>query len=148
MARWCLILAASLAPWVASSQAVTGAGTPAAGAGATPVPTAPALSCTLDAPLDRMATPSSDCLACHDGSKTASGASDARSGHRYDVEYHTDGKPDLRRDPTGYDSRVVLPGGKLTCCTCHDPASSLPYHLAAPTSGAVERRLCVACHVQ
>lgn len=147
MPRWWFIFAMSLVPCAALSQTVTGT-TTTTNAGATSDTPAPVLSCALNAPLDRMTTPSSYCLTCHDGSKASSGAPDARTGHRYDIEYYTAGKPDLRQDPTAYNSRVVLPGNKLTCCTCHDPASSLPYHLAASTSGAVDKRLCVACHIQ
>ena len=149
MTRWRFILGLALAaPGVASPQLVTGTTPTTTDAGGSSGAAAPVLSCTLNGPLDRTTTRSSDCLTCHDGSKVTSGAPDARTGHRYDVEYYTAGKPDLRESPTSYDPRVVLPGNKITCCTCHDPASTLPYHLAASTSGDVARRLCVACHVQ
>jgi hypothetical protein len=41
----------------------------------------------------------------------------------------------------------VLPGGRITCLTYHDSTSKLVAHAAAPTSGPVEQRLCVACHL-
>lgn len=101
--------------------------------------------CAINAPLDRTATPSSTCMRCHDGSK----ALDARGGHKYDIEYAYSVRPggDLRPDPMQFNSKVVLAAGTITCVTCHDPASTAPYHLAAPTSGDVSKRLCVACHI-
>lgn len=110
---------------------------------ATPTITAPsAAACALEKPLDRRRTPSSACLECHDGSK----ALQARTGHKYDVEYARPAS-DLRVDPEKFNANVVLADGKVTCLTCHDPASTLPGHLAGPTSGDVDKRLCVACHI-
>jgi hypothetical protein len=120
-------LAGAVVAVVASAGIATAAGDPAL--------------CTVGHPLDRKTTPSSDCVACHDGTN----ASNAKTGHRFDVEYVAAG--DLRKDPETFDPKVVLgTGNKVTCLTCHDPASDLPLHLAAPTSGLPEQRLCVACH--
>ena len=102
-----------------------------------------AAECTLGGPLDRKTTPSSTCLQCHDGSKGLN----ATKGHRYDLEYFVKPGSDLRQDPERFNGAVVLAGGKVTCLTCHDSGSKLLYHLAAPTGGEVDKRLCVACHV-
>lgn len=99
--------------------------------------------CALHAPLDRRTTPSSACTQCHDGSK----ALNASTGHRYDMEYFVRPGGDLRTNPEQFNSAVVLANGKVTCLSCHDSASRLVYHLAAPTGGEVARRLCVACHI-
>jgi len=114
----------------------------------TPIPQATvadggALGCALDAPLDRKSTPSSTCTQCHDGSK----ALNASRGHRYDMEYFVRPGSDLRMNPEQFNAAVVLASGKVTCLSCHDPASRLVFHLAAPTDGEVGKRLCVACHV-
>lgn len=101
--------------------------------------------CTVDTTADRRTTPSSDCMRCHDGSR----ASDARTGHRYDITYSPfQSLADLRPTPEQFDPRIVLVDRKVACMTCHDPASTLPDHLAAPVDGPPERRLCVACHMK
>jgi len=110
---------------------------------APPASAAPAASaCTLALVQDRATTPSSACMTCHDGSK----AVDARTGHRYDIDYRSAFTQDLRPQPDVFNPRIVLSNGKVTCLSCHDPSSSLGSHLASPLDGPVERRMCVACH--
>ncbi len=98
-------------------------------------------TCALPAVLDRRATPTSACTTCHDGSAGLA----AHRGHPVDVKY-PDWSPDLRRDPEKFNPAIVLAAGTITCMTCHDPKSTLLDHVAAPTSGDVDKRLCVACH--
>lgn len=99
--------------------------------------------CDLASPQDRRTTTSVSCLRCHDGSKAAN----ARSGHRFDIEYVTYGK-DLRPEPEKYNPAVVLANGMVTCLSCHEPLSSAAFRLAAPTGGTLEKRLCAACHIR
>jgi hypothetical protein len=66
-------------------------------------------------------------------------------GHRVEVEYVARTK-DLKPKPETQGLNIVLPGGRITCTTCHDPASKLRDHVAAPTDGPVAKRMCVACH--
>jgi hypothetical protein len=98
--------------------------------------------CALPLVQDRAGTPSSTCMTCHDGSK----AVDARTGHRYDIEYRSAFDPDLRPNPEQFNPKVVLSNGRVTCLTCHDPASSIEFHLAGRLDGPVKQRMCVACH--
>ncbi len=117
-----------------------------------PVSTAPAIPpasptvaaappCSLESGVERTA-PSSGCLACH---TSLSGNFD-HGGHRVDVPYEPYGK-ELRAKPEERGVNVVLPGGRITCLTCHDARSKLPDHLAATTAGRVDQRLCTACHL-
>jgi hypothetical protein len=114
---------------------------------AMPPPTAAAEAapdpCDLDSPQDRRTPTSSRCMQCHDGSKAAN----ATTGHRFDIEYQIYGK-ELRLEPEKFNPKVVLADGKVTCMSCHEPQSTLRYHLAAPTDGEVAKRLCVACHLR
>lgn len=99
--------------------------------------------CSLDTPLDRRTTPSSACMRCHDGSR----ASNAGTGHRYDIEYDPYGK-ELRPEPEKFNEKVVLADRKVTCLSCHESLSTAPFRLAAPTGGTLEKRLCAACHIR
>ncbi len=99
--------------------------------------------CALDSPLDRRSTPSSVCMKCHDGSR----AGNASTGHRYDVEYVWFGK-ERRQDPETFNPKVTLSSGMVTCLSCHQPMSTEPYRLAAPVGGALDKRLCTACHIR
>jgi hypothetical protein len=105
-------------------------------------PSPGSVSCTLGSVTDRSATLSSACMTCHDGSK----AVDARTGHRYDIDYRSAFDQSLRPNPQQFDPRIVLSNGKVTCLSCHDPTSKLDFHLAGPLDGPVARRMCVACH--
>lgn len=98
-------------------------------------------ACIVGTVVDRRTTPSSACTTCHDG-KLGMG----ENGHRFDIPYDPSRSPGLRRDPEKFNPRVVLVDGKVACMSCHDPASTLLFHLAAPTKGTVAERLCVACH--
>ncbi len=80
-------------------------------------------------------------MECHDGSR----ASDARTGHKFDIRYAANGER-LRYSPDQFNPNVVLVNGTITCLTCHDPMSKLAFKLAAPLDGFVDARLCVACH--
>lgn len=97
--------------------------------------------CSLDSGVERTA-PSSGCLACH----TSLSGNFEHGGHRVEVAYEPAGK-DLRPKPEERGVNVVLPGGRITCLTCHDARSKLPAHLAASTDGRVDQRLCTACHL-
>jgi hypothetical protein len=98
--------------------------------------------CALPLVQDRAATPSSACMTCHDGSK----AVDARTGHRYDIEYRSAFDSGLRPNPEQFNPKIVLSNGRVTCLTCHDPTSPADFHLAGPLGGPVKQRMCVACH--
>lgn len=106
-------------------------------------PAADAEPCDLESPQDRRTTPSKKCMRCHDGSR----ASNAATGHRFDIEYVSYGK-ELRPDPEKLNPKVVLAGGKVTCLSCHEPLSNAPFRLAAPTNGPSDKRLCAACHIR
>ncbi|HTP52398.1 MAG TPA: hypothetical protein VMK42_17045 [Anaeromyxobacteraceae bacterium] len=101
--------------------------------------------CRLEGVKDRRAARSSDCLRCHDGSRTPE-VPDARNGHVFDVPYQPVLHPNLRRDPEKFNSALVLVDETVTCLSCHDPASKETFHLAGPMSGPVEKRFCVGCH--
>jgi hypothetical protein len=126
------------APLAATTAGPADAGTAATDAGAA---ASPAPLCSLETGVDRTA-PSSGCTSCH----TSTTGSFDHGGHRVDIAYEPYGK-DLRPNPLERGVNVVLPGGRITCLTCHDPQSKLPDHLAAPISGPVEKRLCTACHL-
>jgi hypothetical protein len=100
--------------------------------------------CILPSITDRRTTPSGACMMCHDGRY----ARDARLGHPFDVPYPPPMKPDLRVNPSQFNPSVILVDGKVTCVSCHDPASTRQNHLAGPTDGPVLKRLCVACHLR
>lgn len=117
----------------------------AAAAPAVAQKTASGETCLVYGPVDRLTTPSSACLRCHDGSA----ASDARTGHSFDLDYaraRTQPRSELSVDPEAVNSAVVLQGGLVVCLTCHSGTSTLPHHLAARVDGPVKGRLCVACH--
>ena len=99
--------------------------------------------CGLDSPQDRRTTTSAACMRCHDGSR----AKNAGTGHRFDIEYNPYGK-ELRPDPEAFNAKVVLASRKVTCLSCHEPLSMTPFRLVAPTGGALEKRLCTACHIR
>ena len=128
------------APPAAAATATTTAATAAMDAGPAAAPAAP--QCALETGVDRTA-PSSVCTACH----ASATSSFDHGGHRVDVMYEPMPGKDLRPNPLERGVNVVLPGGRITCLTCHDPQSKLLDHLAAPVGGPVEKRLCVACHL-
>lgn len=90
------------------------------------------------------------CLSCHDGSVASNHVSLARNAgmersHPVDIVYASSlarlpGKLHVRYDMP---QRLVLPDGRVTCITCHDGASSEPFHVALPMNGS---RLCFGCH--
>jgi hypothetical protein len=97
----------------------------------------PAATCEL-ARADRARTPSSRCLACHDGT---SGQCLGLS-HPVEVDYARA----AMRDPGRYVPASALPAdvplvnGRVSCVSCHDGASTHPAHTVEPA------RLCLACH--
>lgn len=100
---------------------------------------------------DRARATTRSCLACHDGTVAPATAHDPAGAHRgsglhpveidYDRAAMRAGTSLLPRGALA--PALVLPGGKLTCTTCHDGASRLPARTALPMSGS---RLCLACH--
>lgn len=117
-------------------------GAPPAPSAAATAPAAPAAPlCQIESGVERTA-PSSGCLACH----TSMTGNFDHGGHRVEVPYEPYGK-DLRPKPEERGVNVVLPGGRITCLTCHDSRSKLPDHLAATTAGRADQRLCTACHL-
>lgn len=99
--------------------------------------------CALDG-TDRATTPVRACTGCH-GPHGVGFALAAT--HPVDVDYAaaaaaSTGDRALRTAST-LPRDLVLVDGVVTCTTCHDARSRLPFRLAR--SGA--RALCVACHV-
>ncbi|MFL5302840.1 MAG: hypothetical protein ACJ79R_21130 [Anaeromyxobacteraceae bacterium] len=85
-------------------------------------------------------------MSCHDGLRGSFGG--RRGAHPVEIRYRAGGSgPNrLRANPESRPGNVVLPGGKITCLTCHDSRSQLPWHLAARADGKPGKRLCDACH--
>lgn len=148
LARALILLAAVPALAQTTPVPVVEPGKPMRFQAAAPAPAAAAAPpgaepCDLEMPQDRRVSSSTACMRCHDGSK----AVNAAYGHRFDIEYVVQGK-DLRPNPEQYNPAVVLGGSKVTCMSCHVPLSTAPMRLAAPTGGALEQRLCTACHIR
>ena len=121
------------------------AAAPAAGtANAAAAEVAPA--CLLVRGTDRRTTRSSECTACHDGLRGSFGG--RRGAHPVEIRYRPGGSGAnrMRPNPESRPGNVVLPGGRITCLTCHDSKSNLPWHLAARADGKPGNRLCDACH--
>jgi predicted CXXCH cytochrome family protein len=109
-------------------------------------------ACALGRTMRQQATTRA-CLGCHDGTSAAgvevrrAGASTSRmhDSHPVDVDY---AMAELRR-PSRFHTlaslppSLVLPGGKVTCVTCHDGASREQAHAAVTTDRS---RLCTSCH--
>ncbi len=93
--------------------------------------------CTLGV-ADRAHTPSSRCLACHDGSAARSlGAS-----HPVEVSYlaaATSAGPTAM--PPAPPAELPLVEGRVACTTCHDGRAPLPARTALAGDA-----LCYACH--
>ncbi|HEY6101295.1 MAG TPA: hypothetical protein VIW03_17795 [Anaeromyxobacter sp.] len=87
---------------------------------------------------DRARTPSSRCVACHDGSAGPGlGAS-----HPVEVDYAgaSSRQPGRYVPASMLSPEIPLADGKVTCLSCHDPASPHRKHAVAPD------RICQACH--
>lgn len=95
------------------------------------------------------------CLECHDGVSTGEsanslgrghGGSDMRKNHPVGVEYRSNKPPGSRtqlRSEFMLPAEIRLPGGKVSCVSCHNLYSSERYRLSVP----IERsELCFACH--
>jgi predicted CXXCH cytochrome family protein len=98
--------------------------------------------------VDRAATPSSDCMSCHDGSAAgAVGFSMRAGGGGMDHPVAVDYDAASARHPGRYAPRGTLPAsvplvnGRVECTSCHDGASTAPNHVAAEAA-----QLCYACH--
>jgi hypothetical protein len=106
-------------------------------------------ACALEGLVDRRTTPSRGCTVCHDGSR----ASDARTGHKFDVDYararvEPTNAGAFRAEPEQFNGAIVLVGGTVVCTTCHSSTSTLASRLVAPVNGPEKGRLCVACHLR
>jgi predicted CXXCH cytochrome family protein len=95
---------------------------------------------------------SESCVACHDGAigdvvHASFPALGAGIGESHPVEVAYDEV--VVRAPGRYRARAELPralwlpGGRVTCTTCHDGASSEPARVAMPLAAS---RLCFGCH--
>ncbi len=105
--------------------------------------------------LGRLDEYSRRCLECHDGvngidSREAlgrgHGGSDLKRNHPVGVRYR-DNKPRGARTQLRsmhmLPAEVRLPGGRVSCVSCHDPYSQQRYQLTVP----IERsELCFTCH--
>jgi len=102
-----------------------------------------AVACALDTGASRQ-SPVDACISCH---ARTQGSFATGHGHPVNVRYSdAQGLRDaLRPDPQAR-SNLVLPSGVITCMTCHDPGSELPFRLAASIAGPVGERLCQQCH--
>ena len=96
--------------------------------------------CLLVSPsLDRASVESRHCLACHNGS--AGPAVPLHDSHPVDRAYADawlQRRAGLRAIPA---LEIVLAGGRVTCTSCHDGASSFPRKTALP-----QATLCQGCH--
>jgi predicted CXXCH cytochrome family protein len=100
--------------------------------------------------VGRLEATTRTCLSCHDGLAapgveyaTTRGA--GHGSHPVDVDYaQASMRPRARFRPQGaLPASVVLPGGKVTCTSCHDGASREKHHTAMPMERS---RLCTSCH--
>jgi predicted CXXCH cytochrome family protein len=100
--------------------------------------------CLLRQEIVRSLTPSSLCLACHDGSVTTATPTRADDTHRVSVDYESARAAGIPLVPTADTPRaIVFVAGKVECTTCHDPASTLPHATAMPLGRSA---LCLGCH--
>jgi predicted CXXCH cytochrome family protein len=97
------------------------------------------------------------CLGCHDGvtaaehmnsplGKGARSVGDRRRSHPVGMEYRDDrlAAVGTRLRPAGLLPRQVrLPGGSVSCVSCHDLYANEPHRLAVPITGS---KLCLTCH--
>jgi predicted CXXCH cytochrome family protein len=111
-------------------------------------PRAAAGTCELSR-VDRRATASARCLACHDGASAAVadvgfGGPVARDAHPVEVDYERARLAGARLVPAGeLPAAVPLVAGKVTCTSCHAAESAQQDRAALPLAGSA---LCVACH--
>ncbi len=98
------------------------------------------------------------CLSCHDGVnaiESANGTPSNRIGgdfgnegrnHPVGVDYRAAGRPSYLsplRPASLLPKEVPLPGGKVSCISCHDLFSGSRYRLTVPIQRS---RLCLTCH--
>jgi predicted CXXCH cytochrome family protein len=100
----------------------------------------------------RWVATSESCVACHDGAigevvHASFPALGARIGESHPVEIQYDDV--AAKSPGRYRARAEvpralwLPGGRVTCTTCHDGTSAEPSRVAMPLASS---RLCFGCH--
>jgi len=112
-------------------------------------------SCALGR-IARLQATSRSCMGCHDGTSATgvdyrgadappSRLSAMHRSHPVDVDYASAEvrRPRLFHPMASLPASLVLPGGKVTCGTCHDGASPEPAHAAISVSRS---RLCTSCH--
>lgn len=81
-----------------------------------------------------------DCLSCHDGTIGKNVAPGIMGAHKVNVYYIK--KKGYNSRP---DRRILLPNGKVTCISCHDPYKNERTRLVM----ANERSsLCLSCHLK
>ena len=108
--------------------------------------------CTL-ARVDRYQATTRECLSCHDGMIAPARAISLPAGwgpaashgdHPVDVSYDQASARNHRlRTRYALSRSLALPGGKVTCVTCHDGASREPRHTSLTMSRSA---LCLGCH--
>jgi hypothetical protein len=86
---------------------------------------------------DRARTPSTRCLACHDGTAAAA----LGPSHPVEVDYARAAMRDPRRyvPASALPREITLVNGNVSCASCHDAASPQRAHTAMAG-------LCQACH--
>lgn len=96
----------------------------------------------------RARTPSTACMACHDGAAGPGVSFVMRAGnqpgfdHPVEIDYAQASARDPRLvPPSGLPPELVLVQGRLACTTCHDGASSEPRRVAGRAMD-----LCTSCH--
>jgi predicted CXXCH cytochrome family protein len=99
--------------------------------------------CTLRT-VERSEATTQSCLSCHDGTVAGGHAGFGSGEHPLDVSYDVAASRNLRfRARFEVSRRILLPGGKITCISCHDGASDEPKHTAMTMSRGT---LCTSCH--
>jgi hypothetical protein len=153
MARWIVLAAGAAATaWLGATSpqsGVAGARSPSGGASAQPRVARPNVhgeACELEH-LDRTRTSALVCTSCHDGTigpgvEFRMGPDDGGMSHPVEVDYGAAyaKQPDKYVPPSELPENVLLVDGKVTCVSCHDPASTERNHVSRPAS------LCDACH--
>lgn len=102
---------------------------------------------------------SRQCLACHDGinakdsvnvtpsqDRAGGWSSDRHRNHPIGIEYNRpfrDRTLSKLRPASMLPPKVLLPGGRVSCVSCHDLYSDAPFKLSVTIEGS---ELCFACH--
>jgi hypothetical protein len=93
--------------------------------------------------------PSSLCLGCHESGRGIAPQFRRAATHPFDVPYRAGPLGSGRLRPSAEVAGVLqLPGGRVTCTTCHVRASPHSFRLARSMSAPPRsERLCDTCHV-